>query len=117
VEAQNCGVNACVTKTQDYAHGVIGHPNYGAAVSCDVDRLLCRFATTALHRHDHRHPKSEHKRNDGDGLTNVNLCPLLVVTMKVKASVRRMCDRCRLIRRRGRVQVICINPKHKQRQG
>jgi len=28
-----------------------------------------------------------------------------------------MCDRCRIIRRRGVVRVICDNPKHKQRQG
>nr|YP_009522750.1 ribosomal protein L36 [Vicia sepium]AXQ37183.1 ribosomal protein L36 [Vicia sepium] len=37
--------------------------------------------------------------------------------MKVAASVRKMCDKCRLIRRRGRLIVICSNPKHKQRQG
>ncbi|HXF35808.1 MAG TPA: 50S ribosomal protein L36 [Actinomycetota bacterium] len=37
--------------------------------------------------------------------------------MKVRPSVKRMCDRCRLIRRRGRVMVICTNPRHKQRQG
>jgi len=28
-----------------------------------------------------------------------------------------MCDKCRVIRRRGVVRVICENPKHKQRQG
>jgi large subunit ribosomal protein L36 len=37
--------------------------------------------------------------------------------MKVKASVKRMCEECRVIRRKGRVRVICSNPKHKQRQG
>ncbi|MEX0753861.1 MAG: 50S ribosomal protein L36 [Actinomycetota bacterium] len=37
--------------------------------------------------------------------------------MKVRPSVKRMCDKCRVIRRRGRVQVICTNPRHKQRQG
>ncbi|APB34412.1 MULTISPECIES: 50S ribosomal protein L36 [Cyanophyceae] len=37
--------------------------------------------------------------------------------MKVRASVRRMCEKCRIIRRKGRVMVICMNPKHKQRQG
>ncbi|MBE7381869.1 MAG: 50S ribosomal protein L36 [Cyanobacteria bacterium] len=37
--------------------------------------------------------------------------------MKVRASVRKMCDKCRVIRRKGRVMVICSNPKHKQRQG
>jgi len=28
-----------------------------------------------------------------------------------------MCEKCRVIRRHGRVQVICSNPRHKQRQG
>ncbi|MBO07658.1 MAG: 50S ribosomal protein L36 [Acidobacteria bacterium] len=37
--------------------------------------------------------------------------------MKVRASVRRMCDKCQIVSRRGRVYVICENPKHKQRQG
>ncbi|GBF52692.1 LSU ribosomal protein L36p [Microcystis sp. 0824] len=37
--------------------------------------------------------------------------------MKVRASVKKMCEKCRVIRRRGRVMVICSNPKHKQRQG
>ncbi|HEY9909745.1 MAG: 50S ribosomal protein L36 [Cyanobacteria bacterium J06592_8] len=37
--------------------------------------------------------------------------------MKVRASVRKICEKCRVIRRRGRVMVICANPKHKQRQG
>jgi len=37
--------------------------------------------------------------------------------MKVKPSVKRICDRCRVIRRRGKILVICSNPRHKQRQG
>jgi len=37
--------------------------------------------------------------------------------MKVKASVRRICDKCKLVRRKGVVRVICTNPRHKQRQG
>ena len=37
--------------------------------------------------------------------------------MKVRTSVRRMCSKCKIIRRRGVVRVICTNPKHKQRQG
>jgi large subunit ribosomal protein L36 len=38
-------------------------------------------------------------------------------TMKVRASVKRMCDKCKIVRRRGVVRVICSNQKHKQRQG
>jgi large subunit ribosomal protein L36 len=37
--------------------------------------------------------------------------------MKVRASVKPMCDRCRVIKRHGKVLVICTNPRHKQRQG
>ena len=37
--------------------------------------------------------------------------------MKVRSSVKKICDKCRVIRRRGTVMVICSNPKHKQRQG
>lgn len=37
--------------------------------------------------------------------------------MKVSASVKRRCPKCRVIKRRGRVMIICENPKHKQRQG
>ena len=39
------------------------------------------------------------------------------LAMKVRASVRKMCSKCRIIRRRGVVRVLCDNPKHKQRQG
>ena len=37
--------------------------------------------------------------------------------MKVRPSVKKMCDNCKIVKRRGRVVVICSNPKHKQRQG
>nr|QFG71512.1 ribosomal protein L36 [Castanea crenata] len=37
--------------------------------------------------------------------------------MKIRASIRKICKKCRLIRRRGRIIVICSNPRHKQRQG
>ncbi|CAN5115791.1 50S ribosomal protein L36 [soil metagenome] len=37
--------------------------------------------------------------------------------MKVRASVKRICENCKLIRRQGRLLVICSNPRHKQRQG
>jgi large subunit ribosomal protein L36 len=40
-----------------------------------------------------------------------------VTTMKVRSSVRRICENCRIIRRKGVVRVICTNPRHKQRQG
>jgi large subunit ribosomal protein L36 len=39
-------------------------------------------------------------------------------TVKVKPSVKRICNNCRVIRRHGRVMVICkTDARHKQRQG
>ncbi|MCC2608175.1 50S ribosomal protein L36 [Planctobacterium marinum] len=38
--------------------------------------------------------------------------------MKVRASVKRICRNCKVIKRNGVVRVICASdPKHKQRQG
>jgi len=37
--------------------------------------------------------------------------------VKVQPSVKKRCEKCKIIRRRGVVFVICENPKHKQRQG
>jgi large subunit ribosomal protein L36 len=37
--------------------------------------------------------------------------------MKVRASVKKVCRNCKVIRRNGSVRVICTTPKHKQRQG
>ena len=36
--------------------------------------------------------------------------------MKIRASVKKMCPKCKIIRRNGKVIVICTNPKHKQIQ-
>ncbi|KAG0366494.1 ribosomal protein L36-domain-containing protein [Gamsiella multidivaricata] len=38
--------------------------------------------------------------------------------MKVRASVKKICEGCSSVKRRGRVFIICSkNQKHKQRQG
>lgn len=37
--------------------------------------------------------------------------------MKVRASVKPMCEKCKVVRRKGVVRVICAVKKHKQRQG
>ena len=37
--------------------------------------------------------------------------------MKVRASVKPICDKCKVVRRVGVVRVICKDPRHKQRQG
>jgi large subunit ribosomal protein L36 len=37
--------------------------------------------------------------------------------MRVSASVKPRCDKCRVIKRKRRVRIICSNAKHMQRQG
>jgi len=37
--------------------------------------------------------------------------------MKVSASVKKRCNDCKVVRRKGRVYIICKVKKHKQRQG
>ena len=38
--------------------------------------------------------------------------------MKVQASVKKRCEYCRIVRRKGVIRVICKrDPKHKQKQG
>lgn len=37
--------------------------------------------------------------------------------MKVRSSVKKMCEKCQVIKRKGVVRVQCTEKKHKQRQG
>ncbi|MGM0607991.1 MAG: 50S ribosomal protein L36 [Candidatus Muiribacteriota bacterium] len=37
--------------------------------------------------------------------------------MKVRSSVKKICQKCKIIKRNGRVMVICDIKKHKQKQG
>ena len=37
--------------------------------------------------------------------------------MKVRSSVKKMCAKCKVVKRGRVVRVVCTNPKHKQRQG
>ena len=39
------------------------------------------------------------------------------IQMKVRPSVKKICEKCKVIKRKGKIMVICENPKHKQRQG
>lgn len=37
--------------------------------------------------------------------------------MKVRASVKRLCASCKIVRRNNVIRVICKDPRHKQKQG
>jgi large subunit ribosomal protein L36 len=46
-----------------------------------------------------------------------NLVKHLGDVMKVRASVKKICRNCKIVRRKGVVRVICTDARHKQRQG
>ncbi|MCH7529939.1 50S ribosomal protein L36 [Patescibacteria group bacterium] len=38
--------------------------------------------------------------------------------MKVKASIKKICTKCKIVKRKGKLYVVCTtNARHKQRQG
>ena len=37
--------------------------------------------------------------------------------MKVRASVKPICQKCKVVKRKGVVRVTCSAPRHKQKQG
>lgn len=37
--------------------------------------------------------------------------------MKIRSSVKKICVKCKIIKRKGILMIICENPKHKQKQG
>jgi len=40
-----------------------------------------------------------------------------LIDMKVRTSIKKICENCKIVRRKGRVYVVCTNARHKQRQG
>ena len=50
-------------------------------------------------------------------MNNIRILPGDIFRMKVRPSVKKICEKCKVIKRNGKVMVICENPKHKQRQG
>ena len=53
----------------------------------------------------------------GDQSNNLNCDDKEVINVKVRPSVKPICEKCKIIKRKGKVMVICENPKHKQKQG
>ncbi|MBI3632221.1 MAG: 50S ribosomal protein L36 [Candidatus Vogelbacteria bacterium] len=37
--------------------------------------------------------------------------------MKVRSSLKKLCAKCKMVKRKGCLYVVCDKPKHKQRQG
>ena len=51
------------------------------------------------------------------GTINLGLFMKGGFNMKVRSSVKPICEKCKVIKRKGAIRIICENPKHKQRQG
>jgi methionyl aminopeptidase len=101
-----------------------GRRDHRGAPEHDVPGAARRRPISA--RHDLRedaqalHPHSPRRQGEGRALpVRPHSRPNHLQTpMKVRASVKPICDRCRVIKRHGITMVICSkDPKHKQRQG
>ena len=68
-------------------------------------RLAASPSAALSHPHHHHHHV----------VSTASQIPALSRGMKVRSSVKLMCDGCNVVRRKGRVYVVCSkNPKHKQ---
>ena len=47
----------------------------------------------------------------------IRIVPGDKVTVEMSPYDKPICEKCKVIKRKGKVMVICQNPKHKQRQG
>ncbi len=84
----------------------------GYALSCHPVPLgVVRVRTCA----GHRLPKGTGRRSYGASPEARK--QEVTISVKVRPSVKPICENCKVIRRHGRVLVICVNPRHKQRQG
>jgi large subunit ribosomal protein L36 len=73
---------------------------------------------SALHRCTSRRGSGDRTgRQSRDGTQLTEIFGRERSDVKVRPSVKPMCEKCKIIRRHGRVLVICSNPRHKQRQG
>ncbi|KAF4605193.1 hypothetical protein EYR40_003976 [Pleurotus pulmonarius] len=72
--------------------------------------LIARVRLAGLPASHHHHP---HPHNAA--LSALRAEPPLTRGMKVRSSVKVMCEGCHVVKRKGRVYVVCSkNPKHKQ---
>jgi len=71
----------------------------------------------AAEREPHPHPFPLPLKGRENVMTRALACELGERNMKVMASVKKMCRKCKVIKRKGVVRVICSDPRHKQRQG
>ena len=59
----------------------------------------------------------ESTRKTGENPRKMGLKEKGGFAVKVRSSVKPICEKCKVIKRKGSIRIICENPKHKQRQG
>jgi len=106
-------------------------PQTGAHSPLSEDLALPGRARVQGHRRTQSSFAARYPADNGDAsfakmgaqkFRNVRLRDILQLevegyNMKVRSSVKVICSKCKVIRRKGVVRVICENPRHKQRQG
>ncbi len=62
-------------------------------------------------------------KKEGSGVSENGRCRFVCIVqigsieMKVSSSVKKRCPKCKIVKRKGIIRVICVDPNHKQRQG
>jgi large subunit ribosomal protein L36 len=89
----------------------------------DGARLAVRDATCVIHRrigawYCERDSVSGADAVDSPRRVSVGTQKRRGVFVKVRSSVKPICEHCKVVKRQGVTRIICKrNPKHKQRQG
>ena len=81
---------------------------------CSGHYGLC---SPAAESHDAAAVWGSAEESQSQELRALNAALIRRIEMKVGASVKKICRNCKVVRRHGVVRIICVNPKHKQRQG
>ena len=81
------------------------------------DRVVVELSPYDLNRGRIVYPTSDPRSNQRLPPPPMGRLTSRSTPVKVKPSVKKICDKCKVIRRHGRVMVICDNARHKQRQG
>lgn len=111
--------NACVLRAYTYVLGVASQDRSVGGTCClftttvMMQRALLSASRALLSRA--RLTQSQPHHQIPITLPLPGTIPSLVRSMKVRSSVKIMCDGCSVVRRKGRVYILCAkNPRHKQ---
>jgi ribosomal protein L36 len=98
---------------------LISRPGLRSYVSCtNIPTRKFNFIILSTSRGLISGRDAYHSKEGGELICSISLfLNYILILMKVRSSVKKKCEKCLLVRRGGKMFVICENPKHKQRQG